>query len=183
MTGVSWQNYSLFLPGPTKNWQLKITIIFLSILSYYFYRDELKCEVRVPSDFMSVPRLTPSCSRWTLSTSGGRPRSLTSGSWCLRTSCLSTSHSETSCVPSTVANGGKTSMFQTQNCRVSSVILNVLFYVPMNVDLVHYIKFEVDRLLLERQGNTTNLMENIFLKGRLTALRKMSVNRMRGRGE
>ena len=53
----------------------------------------------------------------------------------------------------------------------------------MNVDLVHYIKFEVDRLLLERQGNTTNLMENIFLKGRLTALRKMSVNRMRGRGE
>ena len=74
-------------------------------------------------------------------------------------------------------------MFQTQNCRVSSVILNVLFYVVMNVDLVHYIKFEVDRLLLERQGNTTNLMENIFLKGRLTALRKMSVNRMRGRGE
>ena len=110
MTGVSWQNYSLFLPGPTKNWQLKITIIFLSILSYYFYRDELKCEVRVPSDFMSVPRLTPSCSRWTLSTSGGRPRSLTSGSWCSRTSCLSTSRSETSCVPATVANVSDTEL-------------------------------------------------------------------------
>ena len=71
-------------------------------------------------------------------------------------------------------------MFQTQNCRVSSVILNILFYVVMNVDLVHYIKFEVDRLLLEQQGNTTNLMENIFLKGRPTALRRMSVNRMCG---